>query len=130
MNQPPLLLIVDDEINFLEILRTKLAAAGFRVETAGNGREGIQKAKDLNPDLILMDVKMPEMDGLNAVSELKRDPATKDLKIIFLTNLGESDTNMQEIDEKFSMDFGATGYIKKTDDLDSMVQRIRSFLGQ
>ena len=103
--------------------------AGFRVETAGSGREGIQKAKDLKPDLILMDVKMPEIDGITVVSELKRDPATKDLKVIFLTNLGESDTAMREIDEKFSLDVGATGYIKKTDDLDSMVLRVKAFLG-
>ncbi len=128
MNQPPIILIVDDEANFIEILRTKLAAAGFRVETAENGREGIQKAKALKPDLVLMDVKMPEMDGIAAVSELKRDSETKGLKVIFLTNLRESDVNMQEIDEKFSINIGALGFIKKTDDLDFIVQRVKAFL--
>ncbi len=130
MDQPLLVLVIDDEANFLEILKAKLTAAGLRVETAENGREGIQKAKALKPDLILMDVKMPEMDGIAAVSELKRDPETKDLKIIFLTNLGEAQADMQEIDEKFSLNVGAMGYIKKTDDLDSIVQRVKSFLAR
>ena len=63
MPDQKLILIVDDEPDFLEIFGTKLTTSGFRVETAGNGEEGFKKAKSIKPDLVLMDVKMP---GLTA----------------------------------------------------------------
>lgn len=128
MEQKPLVLVVDDEEAFREIFSTKLAADGFRVETAENGEIGVQKAKALKPSLILMDVRMPVMDGPTAVLKLREDPDTKDIRVAFLTSLGDPRLEMQELNGKFSQDFGAQGYLKKTDDLDLLNDHIKDFL--
>jgi len=127
-DRQPLILIVDDEPDFLEIFGTKLGASGFRVETAGSGEEGIKKAKSLKPDLTLMDVKMPGISGAEALLKLKEDPETKDLKVVFLTGLGDPSAEMQEINRRLSAEIGAQGYIKKTENLDTIVDQVRSFL--
>ncbi len=128
MANQPLILIVDDEPDFLEIFRTQLLASGFRVETARDGEEGFQKTKALKPDLVLMDVKMPRLDGAGALLKLREDPETKNTRVVFLTNLGDPRAETQEIDSKFSKEFGAQGYIKKTEDLGILVERVRDFL--
>jgi CheY-like chemotaxis protein len=128
MTDSPLILIVDDEPAFREIFGTKLAADGYRIETAENGQVGVEKAKQLKPALILMDVKMPVMDGATAVLALKADPETKDIKVAFLTSLGDPRLEIQEINQKFSQDFGAQAYLKKTDDLDLLSQKIKEIL--
>ena len=128
MAEQPLILIVDDEPAFREIFSMKLMAEGYRIETAENGEVGVAKAKQLKPDLVLMDVKMPVLDGPSAVLKLREDPETKNMKVAFLTSLGDPRLEMQEINKKFSEEFGAQGYLKKTDDLDLLAQRIKDFL--
>ena len=128
MPDQPLILIVDDEANFREIFSMKLKAAGYRVETAENGAQGVEKAKALKPALVLMDVNMPVMDGATAVLKLRDDPETKDLKVVFLTNLGDPQREIQELNHKISQDFGAQGYLRKTDDLDALNERVKAFL--
>ncbi len=128
MEKKPLILVVDDEAAFREIFSMKLAADGFRVETAENGAIGVAKAKQLKPDLILMDVRMPVMDGPTAVLKLRTDPETKDVRIAFLTSLGDPRLEMQEMNGKISKDFGTQGYLRKTDDLDLLNDRIKEFL--
>lgn len=128
MAEQPLILVVDDEPDFREIFSAKLSAEGFKVETAENGQVGVEKAKALKPALILMDVKMPVMDGAAAVLKLKGDPATKDIKVAFLTSLGDPRLEMQDINKRFSEEFGAQGYLKKTDDLDTLTEKIKGFL--
>lgn len=128
MEQKPLILVVDDEVAFREIFTTKLAADGFRVETAENGQVCVEKAKALKPNLILMDVKMPIMDGPTALLKLRDNPETKDIKVVFLTSLGDPRLEMQEMNTKFSQDFGAQGYLRKTDDLDLLNDRIKAFI--
>jgi len=102
MAQQPLILIVDDEPDFRDIFKIKLSAGGMRVETAANGKEGIEKAKQLKPDLVLMDVNMPIMDGAHALMELQKDPETKNIKVVFLTSLGDPRQEMQALNRKFS----------------------------
>ncbi|OGY99441.1 MAG: hypothetical protein A2945_01125 [Candidatus Liptonbacteria bacterium RIFCSPLOWO2_01_FULL_52_25] len=126
--QQPLILIVDDEPDFREIFKIKLSAGGMRVETAMNGKEGIEKVKQLKPDLVLMDVNMPIMDGAQALLELRKDPATKDVKVVFLTSLGDPRQEMQALNRKFSEELGAQGYIRKTDNLDGIYDQIRAVL--
>lgn len=130
MANPPVVLLVDDEPNFLEIFSTKLSSAGFKVEVARGGEEGVAMAKKLMPDLVLMDVQMPQMNGIEALIRLKSDPKTADLKILLLTALGDARTEIQEINRRLSKEVGAIGYIKKTDDLDSIAEYIRSFVTQ
>lgn len=129
MPDQPLILIVDDEPDFREIFGTKLSSVGYRIETAENGEEGVKKAKAIKPDLILMDVKMPVLDGAGALLKLRDDPETKSLKVVFLTSLGDPRAEMQEMSRRFSTEFGAQGYIRKTDSLEDLVDQVKGFLG-
>ena len=122
------ILVVDDEDNFREIMRTKLEAGGFAIAEARDGEEGIQKTKELRPDLVLMDVQMPKMNGIEALSRIKSDPEISDTKVLFLTNYGEANTADSPLDDKFAKDIGAIGHIRKTDDLDKIIERVRQEL--
>jgi CheY-like chemotaxis protein len=130
MAEQLLILVVDDEASFREIFSIKLKAAGYRVETAENGQQGIEKAKAMRPALVLMDVSMPVMDGAQAVLALRSDPdaAVKSIKVAFLTSLGDPHAEMQNVNVKYSEDFGAQAYLKKTDDLNLLVDRVREIL--
>ncbi len=128
MANPPLILIIDDDPNFLEIFSVKLTAEGFRVETALNAEEGRTKTVSLKPNLVLMDVQMPGMNGAEAMMKLKADPATNGVPILFLTALGDPNVDAREIDRRFSKEVGAVGYLKKTDDLNTMAEYIRNFV--
>jgi CheY-like chemotaxis protein len=130
MAEQPLILVVDDEASFREIFSIKLKAAGYRVETAENGKQGIEKAKGMKPALVLMDVSMPVMDGAQAVLALRSDadPVVKNIKVAFLTSLGDPHAEMQNVNVKYSEDFGAQAYLKKTDDLNLLVDRVREIL--
>ena len=125
-----LILIVDDQPDFLEIFSTKLKAAGYRVETASNGSDALVKAKELKPDLVLLDVEMPEMNGAEVLQSLRDDPATKDTRVLFLTNLGHPGEETKAMNERISKEIGASGYLKKTDDLDNILMKIRMALAQ
>lgn len=93
---PHRILIVEDNENNRNLLRDILTFHGWEVEVAGDGNEGIRMARELMPDLILMDIQMPGMDGTTAVGILKGDPATSGLKIIALTSF-----SMRGDQEKF-----------------------------
>ena len=128
MHNPPLILIVDDMPSFLEIFGEKLKGAGFAVETAPNGEEGIKRAKEIQPDLILMDVRMPVMNGTDAVVKLKDDEAAVKLRVIFLTELGDPREEVQAVNRKFAQELGAVDYVKKSVDLDVLVAKVKSHL--
>src|SRR3989344_5159711 len=89
MKNQPLILVVDDEKNFLEIVSAKLVAAAFRVETAMSQVEAVMKAENLVPDLILMDINMPGATGTDTALALKQNSKTKNTRIVFLSNLKE-----------------------------------------
>ena len=128
MDNPPLILIVDDDPDFIEIFKTKLESAGYMVQTAKDGVEGIEKTKKIHPKLVLMDVQMPNMNGIEAMIKIKEDSQNADIPVLFLTALGDPRTDIQEINRRLSKELGALGYIKKTDDLDNVVAYIKSFL--
>ena len=128
MSGQPFILIVDDEPDFREIFSAKLTDAGYRVATAENGNAALEKMAKEVPDLVLMDVKMPIMDGATAVLKMRDDPKLKNVRVAFLTSLGDPQLEIQEINEKFSADFGAQGYLKKTDDLNTLAEKIAGFL--
>jgi len=79
------ILVVDDEKKIRELLELRLSSAGYQVIQAKDGEEGLAKAKECRPDLILMDVMMPKVDGPEAVKGLQEDPVTKDIPVISLT---------------------------------------------
>ena len=79
------ILIVDDEARIRELLHLRLSSQGYQVIEAANGEEGIEQAIEHTPDLILMDVMMPKMDGAEAARILQENPLTKNIPVIFLT---------------------------------------------
>ena len=121
-------MIVDDEENFREIFSTKLQEIGCKVETAENGELGFETAKKTRPDLILMDMEMPVLNGAGATMKLREDEETKNIKIVFLTNFGDPRTEMREADIHFSKEIGANDYLRKTDDLDRITEKVKALL--
>src|SRR4051812_23206679 len=81
----PRILVVDDEPDALELIEFNLKAAGFNVDTAGDGDEAIAKAKAVLPNLILLDLMLPKVDGLDVCRILRRDPNTASIPILMLT---------------------------------------------
>lgn len=104
-----LLLIVEDEMMLAQMYSSKLQKEGFQVDIASNGREGFAKMRSEHPSLVLMDLLMPETDGLEALRQAKADNTTKDIPVLVLTNLANTDNAKQAIKD------GAEGYIIKTE---------------
>ncbi len=128
MNKQSLLLVVDEDPNFQEIFSKRLTAEGFEVAHASNGAEAIQKAKEIKPNLILMDVKMPGMDGVETVMKMREDPELKNIVVVFLTSFGSPEEGVQNLNSLFVEDIGAQGYIQKTEDLDNIVLKVKGFV--
>ncbi len=124
----PVILLVDDDDNLREIVKAKLESAGFSVVEAKDGQEGVEETKKFKPDLILMDVQMPKMNGIEALSKIKADSEVANTKVLFLTNYGEADTADAPLDDKFAKDAGAVGHLRKTDDLNKIIDRVRQEL--
>jgi len=101
-----LVLIVDDEPNVRRLSRTILSK-NFDVLEAEDGRQAIEIANTQKPDIILMDMMMPKMDGLTACLEIKKNPVTKSIPVIMVTAIGF------ELNIKLSQQMGATGYLTK-----------------
>ncbi len=104
---PYKILVVDDEKHIVKIVEFNLKKKGYDVFIANNGLEALEQVEKNKPDLILLDVMMPEMDGLEVCKRLKNDDRYKDIPIIMLTAKG------QEIDRDTGIKFGANMYITK-----------------
>ncbi len=101
------ILVIDDSPTERHLLTQMLVAGGYEVSTADSGDEGIERAKQIKPDLILMDVVMPGTNGFQATRALSRDPVTKDIPVIICT------TKDQETDRVWGMRQGAQAYVTK-----------------
>lgn len=128
--ESPLVLIIDDEKDFRDIAEAKLLSAGFSVKTAESATQGIELARKLKPAIILMDVQMPNKDGIQATIELTEDPQTSDIHIIFLTNLGDTWPSVTEVNRKFAQEIGAMDYFKKSGSYDVLIEKIREALAK
>ncbi len=116
------ILIVDDEDSILTVLDVRLRAAGYQVIKALNGEEALKEVSREKPDLILMDVNMPKMNGIEATRALRSQLATASIPIIMLTALKEKE------DELSGLDAGADDYITKPYDKDKLLARIKMLL--
>jgi CheY-like chemotaxis protein len=116
------ILIVDDNPANIPHVVDYLEFHGFVTHVASSGEEGLAKAKDLCPDVTLMDVQMPGMSGLEAMRLLRSDPVTEDLKIIAMTALATPD------DQRRCLDAGASEYLAKPFRLKALVAMIRGLL--
>jgi len=119
----PLVLIADDDNITHTLLRSILERSKFRIAESFDGRDALQKARELLPDLILMDVQMPLLDGFAAVQLLRNDPATARIPIIVLTAAA-----VEPLDAVRSLDLGADDYMRKPFSLDELLARIHSKL--
>jgi len=117
-----LVLIVDDVPSNIQLLASKLENEFFEVITAGNGAEAIEVAKAQQPDVILMDVMMPEMDGFEATQKLKLDPTTAHIPVIMVTSLSEPEDRVQGLES------GADEFLTKPPDSVELLSRVRSLI--
>ncbi|MDA7706141.1 response regulator transcription factor [Flavobacteriaceae bacterium] len=121
-NESIKILLVDDEPDILEILSYNLSAEGYSISTASNGLEAVKKAKKHQPHLIIMDVMMPEMDGIEACEKIRTLPELKDTVITFLTARGE------DYSQVAGFEAGADDYITKPIKPKVLVSKIKSLL--
>jgi twitching motility two-component system response regulator PilH len=117
-----LVLIVDDSPTEVHVLGRYLEKHGFDTAAAADGREGIDKARELKPALILMDVVMPGMNGFQATRELARDPETASIPVVMVTTKG------LETDKIWGMRQGAVDYLVKPVTEAQLVDKVRSAL--
>lgn len=123
------ILIVDDEKKIRELLELRLMDEGFEVIQAVDGEDGVQQARKHSPDLILMDVMMPKMDGAEAVNVLQQDEKTKDIPVIFLTSMI---TKEEETSQAFGIELDTKKhrFIAKPFDTPSLVAEIHKAINE
>jgi DNA-binding response OmpR family regulator len=85
------ILVVEDELALSQVLSDRFIEEGFEVQTAADGEEGLQKATTWQPDLVLLDIVMPKMDGMTMLHKLRADPVGKTMPVILLTNLSDTE---------------------------------------
>ena len=113
------ILVVDDEKNIVKLARLYLSNEGFRVEAAYDGAQALEKARTVRPDLIVLDVMMPEMDGLSVCRELRK---TSNVPIIILTARGD------DVDRVVGLEIGADDYVTKPFNPRELVARVKAVL--
>ena len=116
------ILIADDRSEVVELVKVTLEGEGYQSIDASDGREALEKIRLEKPDLILLDIIMPKMDGFEVLSEVRKDPKTKDIPIIMLSAKG------QKLDQEKGKEFGATGYIIKPFSPSILLKRIEEIL--
>ena len=114
------ILVVDDEQNIRDLLRDKLVKSNFAVKVASGGQEALAMCKEERPDLLLIDIAMPEMDGYKTCEKLKQDRETQDIPVLFLTG---KDLEPQGVIEH-CMNLGACGHVSKLSTLKELLGKI------
>lgn len=121
--QPLRVLVIDDDPTLLDMYRARLLAEGFMVETAPDGEQGLARVTEVHPNVILVDMRMPRITGLEVLEILKTTKATKDIPVIVLSALGDDTLKKQALDR------GAAAYLTKADTMPAtIVQKIRELL--
>lgn len=118
-----LVLIIDDSPTEVHMIKGFLENAGFETDSAGDGSEGLEKARERKPDVVLMDIVMPGMNGFQATRELSKDPETADIPVVMVTTKGE------ETDRVWGMRQGAVDYVVKPITEQQLVDKVKAALG-
>lgn len=119
------ILYVDDEQILRDVYNEEFRNQGYEVASASNGVEALKVVQEFHPDLILMDVKMPQMDGLTTLEKLKKDDATKHIPVIMLSNQSE-----EKPDVEAAIKMGAVSYLVKANvTLKEILDKVREVLG-
>ncbi len=116
------ILLVDDEVDFLAVIKDALQIRGFDVVTAASAIEAGVELAGKKPDIILMDIKMPGINGIQACSAIKKNPSTEDIPIIVVSAVSD------EHEMKKAREAGVTDYFIKPVDIEKLVRRIREIL--
>ncbi len=117
----PRILVVDDDANIRELLRQELSEAGYQVATAANGRDAVSAVRQDRPDLVVLDVMMPEMNGFDVAAVLKNDPQTMDIPIVILSIVQDRDRGFR---------LGVDRYLTKPIDTDLLFKEVGTLIGQ
>jgi DNA-binding response OmpR family regulator len=117
------ILIVEDEVNLTNTLKMRFEASGFEVDVAYDGQEALQKVRDNRPDLILLDLMLPKVDGYKVCRMLKYDEKYKSIPIIILT------ARAQEKDRDLAVSMGADAYIVKPFESKDLIQKANELMG-
>ncbi len=111
------ILVVDDDADIVRVIRRMLEESGYKVETAASGSEALEKISFARPEVILLDLMMPRMDGIEALRRIRAVDA--DIKVVMITAYGGIGTYID------AMEWGATGYVNKPFDRDQLLQAIQ-----
>lgn len=119
------ILMVDDDKMLIDLYKERLGLAGFEVEIARNGEEGLAKVHEFEPDLVLMDIMMPKVNGYEALASIKSDPKTKDIPVIMLSAL------MRDSNKSKALEAGAEDFIIKSEVMPiDIIKKIVAILGR
>jgi DNA-binding response OmpR family regulator len=116
------ILIVDDEPSIAKILRKQMEVAGFEVQVAVDGQEGLSKVREWKPELVILDVMLPKMNGHEVCAAVKGDDAVKQIPIIMLT------AKAQRQDQDEALKHGAEGYLTKPFQLEELLTKVKTLL--
>lgn len=120
------ILVIEDEHAYQKLLHDQLIKNGYEVVEAIDGKEGLILAKVAHPDLILLDIKMPVLDGIKMLTELRKDPYGKLAKVIILTNIEPSSAILKKVLE----DLPSSYFIKSDIQFTELLAKIKEFLGE
>lgn len=118
----PRILVVDDEASIVEILSYNLIKEGFEVATAADGREALRKCQDFVPDVVILDLMLPVMDGLQVCRQIRSDARLKNVRVLMLTAKGD------ETDEIVGFSMGADDYVAKPFRIRPLIVRVKALL--
>lgn len=118
------ILFIEDEFTLQKAMEEALRKEGYEVIQALNGKAGLNMVKSEKPDLVLLDIILPKMDGFQVLEQIKRNKETKNIPVIILTNLGDAE------DIEKSLSLGATTYLVKSDhSLNEIIEKIKETIG-
>ncbi len=119
------ILIVEDELSMQRALKNKLEQAGYKVGTAADGMQALDEIRRTKPDLVLLDLIMPKLDGISVLRELKKDPDLRNLPVVILTNLSTGDKVAE------AMQLGTFDFLVKANySLEDVLRKVNDRLGK
>ena len=122
---PTTILIIEDDRMLRELLSQKLSKEDYEISSAIDGEEGLKKVKEIKPNLILLDLILPGMDGFGVLEQIKQDPELEKIPVVILSNLGQQ----EEIDRGLKL--GATDFLVKANfTLSEIIEKIKKILGK
>ena len=125
-SEPKLILLADDEADIVMVTRMRIQLNGYRVITALDGVETLERAREFRPDLILLDLKMPKLDGYQVCKALKTDPELKRIPVLLFT----ASTTYAATLERECFLLGAEGHLRKPFDVTELLDKIRALIGE